>query len=85
MFPANRGPVLQGPLHLGVIQKSAGASGLILDIQEAVTQDSYLSGVLQSVMDSDDNSFRDFFIDAQETLCYQRVDDTCPRVCAGRV
>jgi len=46
--------------------------------QVAVATDSYLSGVLQSVMDSDDNLFRDFFLDVRETLCYQRVEDARP-------
>ena len=36
--------------------------------QVAVATDSYLSGVLQSVMDSDDNLFRDFFLDVRETV-----------------
>jgi hypothetical protein len=69
VFPADTGPILQGPHHLGVIQQSTGASNLITEIKKAVTTDSYLSGVLQSVMDSDDNLFRDFFLDVRETLC----------------
>jgi len=50
-------------------------------LESRLTTDSYLSGVLQSVMDSDDNLFRDFFLDVRETLCYQRVEDARPRVC----
>jgi len=78
VFPAITGPILQGPHHLGVIQQSTGTSNLITEIQKAVTTDSYLSGVLQSVLDSDDNFFRDFFLDVRETLCYQRMEDTRP-------
>jgi len=85
VFPATTGPILQGPHHLGVIQQSTGASNLITEIQKAVATDSYLSGVLQSVMDSDDNFFRDFFLDVRETLCYQQMDDTRPRVCVPAV
>ena len=47
--------------------------------------DSYLLGVLQSVMDSDDNLFRDFFLNVTERLCYQRVEDARPRVCVPAV
>jgi len=36
-------------------------------------------------MDSDDNLFRDFFLDVHETLCYQRVEDARPRVCVPAV
>jgi len=78
VFPAITGPILQGPHHLGVIQQSTGTSNLITEIQKAVTTDSYLSGVLQSVLDSDDNFFRDFYLDVRETLCYQRMEDTRP-------
>jgi len=47
-----------------------------------VDTDSYLSGVLKSVMDSDNNLFRYFFLDVQEILCYQRVEGVCvPAVC----
>jgi len=85
VFPAVTGPILQGPHHLGVIQQSTSTSNLITEIQKAVNTDSYLSGVLQLVMDSDDNFFRDFFLDVRETLCYQRTEDTRPRVCVPAV
>jgi len=85
VFPAVTCPILQGPHHLWVIQQSTGTSNLITEIQKAVTTDSYLSGVLQSVMDSDDNFFRDFFLHVREILCYQRMEDTCPRVCVPAV
>jgi len=85
VFSATTGPILQGPHHLGVIQQSTGISNLITEIQKAVTTDSYLSGVLRSVMDSDDMFFRDFFLDERETLCYQRMEDTRPRVCVPAV
>ena len=32
VFPANSRPVLQGPLHLGVIQQSTGASNDVIDV-----------------------------------------------------
>ena len=85
VFSATTGPILQGPRHLGVIQQSTGTSNLITEIQKAVTTDSYLSRALQSVMNSDDNFFRDFFLDVRETLCYQQMDDTRPRVCVPAV
>jgi len=82
---ADRGQILQGPLHLGVIQQSTGASDMIAEIQKAVATDSYLSGVLHSVMDLDNNLFRHFFLDVRKTLCYQRVEDARPRVCVPAV
>jgi len=81
VFPADSEPVLQGSLHLGAIQQVTDAFDVIAEIKKAVATDSYLSGVLQSVMDSDDNLIRNFFLDVQETLCYQRVEDARPRVC----
>jgi len=85
VFPATTGPILQGPHRSGVIQQWTGTSNLITEIQKAVTTDLYLSGVLQLVMDSDDNFFRDFFLEVRETLCYQRIEDTRPRVCVPAV
>jgi len=85
VFPADTGPILQGPHHLGVIQQSTGTSNLITEIQKAVTKDSYLSGVLQLGMNSDDNLFQDFFLDVREKLCYQQVEDARPRVCVPTV
>ena len=79
VFSADTGPILQGPHHLLVIHQSTGASNLITGIQKSVTTDSYLSGVLQLVIDSDDNLFPDFFLDVRETLCYQLVVDARPR------
>ena len=78
-------PVLQGPHHLGVIQQSTCASNLITEIQKAVTTDSYLSGVLQSVMDSDDNLF-----ETSSWMCVRHwvtngVEDVRPRVCEPAV
>jgi len=58
---------------------------VITEVQNAVTTDPYLSGVLQSVQDSDEKNFRDFFLDGRETLCYQRTEDTHPRVCVPAV
>ena len=82
VFLADTGPILQGPHHSEVIEQSTGASDLITEIQKAVIKDSYLSRVLQLVMDSDNKLFRDFSLDVQrETLCYQRVEDAHPRVC----
>jgi len=57
VFPAVTGSILQGPHHLGALQQSTGTSNLITEIQNAVTTDPYLSGVLQSVRDSDQKNF----------------------------
>ena len=43
--------------------------------------DGFLSGVLESVKDSDNNFFRNFFLDSNDILCYQRPEDVRARVC----
>jgi len=46
-----------------------------------VITDGFLSGVLESVKDSDNNFFRNFFLDSNDILCYQRPQDVRARVC----
>jgi len=45
-----------------------------------VRTDGFLSGVLESVKDSDDNFCRNFFLDAAGVLRYQRAQDVWARV-----
>ena len=43
--------------------------------------DGFLSGVLESVKDSDNKFFRNFFLDSNDLLFYQRPEDVRFRVC----
>jgi len=47
----------------------------------AVSTDGILHGILESVKDSDNNFFRNFFLDAAGVLCHQRAEDVRVRVC----
>jgi len=49
----------------------------------AVNTDGILHGVLESVKDSDNNFFRNCFLDAAGVLCYQRAEDVHARVCVS--
>jgi len=40
-----------------------------------------LGDVLQAVLDSDDNFYRDFFLDDNRVLCFRRAEDVVARVC----
>jgi len=55
--------------------------GLVKELTVAVSTDGFLSGVLESVKDSDDNLFSNFFLDAAGVLWYQRAEDVRARVC----
>ena len=58
-------------------------STLTAVIQAGVITDGFLSGVLESVKDSDNNFFRNFFLDSNDILCYQRPEDVRARVCTS--
>jgi len=74
--------VLYTPGHsLLVLQSETLATSLSTDIKTQVATDGFWGGVLTSVQDSDDNFSRDFFLDANEILCYQRPEDSRARVC----
>ena len=64
-----------------VLQTTTGPSTLTSVIQAGVLTDGFLSGVLESVKDSDNNFFRNFFLDSNDILCYQRPEDVRARVC----
>jgi len=81
IFPARRGPVLQSGGYLTSLQTTAEQLPLTDDIKLAVPTDGFLNGVLESVKDSDNNFFRNFFLDSNEVLCYQRPEDVQARVC----
>jgi len=51
----------------------------------AIGTDGFLSGVLESVKDSDDNFFQNFFLDVNKVLCYQRAEDVRTRACVPAV
>jgi len=56
-------------------------STLLHDIRAAVPDDAFLGDVLQAALDSDDNFYREFFVDDNQLLCFRRSEDVVPRVC----
>jgi len=81
VFSATSGPVLQFEGNLSVMGSTTAQVGLVKELTAAVSTDGFLSGVLESVKDSDDNFFRNFFLDAAGVLCYQRAEDVRARAC----
>ena len=55
------------------------------DIRKAVPKDTFFKLVSESVKAAGDNYFQDFFFDSDKVLCYQRAEDSKPRVCVSAV
>jgi len=81
IFPARWGLVLQSGRDITSLQTTTVQSSLTAEIQSVVLMDGFLSGVLESVKDSDNNFFRNFFLDSNELLCYQRPEDVRAHIC----
>jgi len=81
IFPSRRGPILQSARYITSLQTTTDPSTLTAVVQAGVITDGFLSGVLESVKDSDNNFFRNFFLDSNDILCYQRPEDVRARVC----
>jgi len=60
IFPAQRVPVLQSRGYIMSMQTTTEHSSPMAAIKSAVPTDGFLSGVLESVKDSDNNFFRKF-------------------------
>ena len=58
---------------------------LLHDIRANTSDDAFLGDVLQAVLDSDDNFYRDFFLDDNRVLCFRRAEDVVARVCVPAV
>ena len=58
IFPSRRGPILQSARYITSLQTATDMSTLTAVIQAGVITDGFLSGVLESVKDSDNNFFR---------------------------
>ena len=56
-------------------------STLLHDIRAAVPDDAFVGNVLQAVLGSDDNFYREFFVDDNHLLCFRPSEDVVPRVC----
>ena len=52
-------------------------STLLHDIRAAVPDDAFLGDVLQAVLETDDNFYREFFVD-DNLLCFRRSEDVVP-------
>jgi len=81
IFPSRRGPILQSARYITSLQTTIDPSTLTSVIQAGVITDGFLSEVLESVKDSDNNFFRNFFLDSNDILCYQRPEDVRAHVC----
>ena len=79
--PSRRGPILQSAGYITSLQTTTDQSTLTTAIQAGVPTDGFLSGVLESVKDSDKNFSRNFFLDSNDILFYQRPEDVRARVC----
>jgi len=53
-------------------------STLLHDIRAAVPDNAFLGDVLQAVLDSDDNFYREFFVNDNHLLCFRRSEDVVP-------
>jgi len=48
---------------------------LLHGIRANTSDDAFLGDVLQAVLDSDDNFYRDFFLDDNRVLCFLRTEE----------
>ena len=81
LFNSEDGPTLRPPPLLSVLQTTASSSTLMSDIQKGILDDFFFGSLHKSVTSSDNNFFRDFFLDTNKILCYQRAEDVRARVC----
>jgi len=70
---------------VSALKSSTAHSTLVQDMATAIGTDGFLSGVLESLKDFNDNFFRNFFLDVNKVLCYQRAEDVRARVCVPAV
>ena len=75
IFPPRRGPILQSARYITSLQTTTDPSTLTAVIQAGVITNGFLSGVLESVKDSDNNFFRNLFLDSNDILCYQQPEN----------
>ena len=71
--------------NVSALKSSTAHSTLVQDMATAIGTDGFLSGVLESLKDFNDNFFRNFFLDVNKVLCYQRAEDVRARVCVPAV
>ena len=71
--------------NVSALKSSTAHSTLVRDMATTIGTDGFLSGVLESVKDPDDNFFRNCFLDVNKVLCYQRAEDVRARVCVPAV
>jgi len=85
IFSTACGPVLEQEGLLAVLRSASVKTLLKSDIRKAVPKDTFFKLVSESVKAAGDNYFRDFFFDINKVLCYQRAEDSKPRVCVPAV
>ena len=77
--------VLEQEGLLAVLRSTSVQTSLKSDIRNAVPKDTFFNLVSESVKAAGDNYFRDFSFDSDKVLCYQRAEDSKPRVCVPAV
>jgi len=85
IFSTACGPVLEQKGPLAVVHSASVQTSLKSDIRKAVPKDTFFKLVSESVKAAGDNYFRDFFFHSDKVLCYQRAEDSKPRVCVPAV
>jgi len=78
-------PVLEQEGLLAVLRSASVQTSSKSDIRKAVPTDTFFKLVSESVKAAGDNYFRDFFFDSNKVLCYQRAEDSKPRLCVSAV
>ena len=79
------GPVLEQEVLREILRSASVQTPLKSDIRKAVPKDTFFKLVSESVKAAGDNYFQDFFFDSDKVLCYQRAEDSKPRVCVSAV
>jgi len=80
IFSTACGPVLEHEGLRAVLRSASVQTSLKSDIRKAVPKDTFFKQVSESVKAAGDNYFRDCFFDSDKVLCYQRAEDSKPRV-----
>jgi len=85
IFSTACGPVFEQEGRLAVLRSASVQTSLTSDVQKAVPKDTFFKQLSESVKAAGDNYFRHLFFDSDKVLCYQRAEDSKPRVCVPTV
>jgi len=85
IFSTTCGQVLEQEGLLAGLRSAPVQASLKSDIRKAVPKDTFFKLGSKSVKAAGDNYFRGIFFDCNKFLCYQRAEDSKPRVCVPAV